>query len=607
MKKLLAFSLIELMISLITISCIIAAFAPVVTKKLKSSNVTVALSEITTNCAKFTDECSLCYSSKCVACSRYCNENQYKNVSTCLCENCTDRSVGCIRCDAKVCKKCDLGYGLTADGKCRLCPAGYYSDGTYDCKACPVGQYQSEQGKATCKECPLGQYQNEQGKTSCIKCPVGQYQDEQGKTGCKLCPAGQYQNVEGKTACINCPAGQYQNAEGKTSCIACPVGQYQNATGKTSCKNCPAGQYQNATGQSSCKSCWAGTYQNEQGKTSCKNCWAGAWSDANASTCYACPAGYGCNGAGTATKCSAGYYAPAGSSGCSACWAGSYSAAGASTCSACWAGSYSNAGASTCSACWAGSYSNAGASTCTACSSTWANCAACTASGCTTCDSGYVSNGSGGCKKAGPSQESCDKIGADLFYIPASLNNGVHVCATSKNVYNMNYGLNGVANMWLITAGKPSAYQMSCWQAVSENCTNKTSYGGCGRYVCNYNAAKALCAAMFYGGKSWRLPTQQEMSRWDLSVRQGLKLCTRNNDGQSDWCDSTYNCARDSITYECYPHSIPSQTHYATYYSMNNFNTTEDLNYNQCSWDGNWCFQRRTWPFSVRCVTPITE
>ena len=73
-----AFSLIELMISLITISCITAAFTPVVTKKLKNSNVTVALSEVTTKCDKFTDECSLCYSSKCIACSRYCNDNQYK-------------------------------------------------------------------------------------------------------------------------------------------------------------------------------------------------------------------------------------------------------------------------------------------------------------------------------------------------------------------------------------------------------------------------------------------------------------------------------------------------------------------------------------------------
>ena len=44
MKHKKGFSLIELMISLITISCITAAFTPIVTKKLKNSDVTVALS-----------------------------------------------------------------------------------------------------------------------------------------------------------------------------------------------------------------------------------------------------------------------------------------------------------------------------------------------------------------------------------------------------------------------------------------------------------------------------------------------------------------------------------------------------------------------------------
>ena len=78
MKKILAFSLIELMISLITISCITAAFAPIITKKMKNSNVSVALSEISTKCDKFTEECTLCYSSKCVMCNRHCNEYQFK-------------------------------------------------------------------------------------------------------------------------------------------------------------------------------------------------------------------------------------------------------------------------------------------------------------------------------------------------------------------------------------------------------------------------------------------------------------------------------------------------------------------------------------------------
>ena len=84
------------MISLITISCITAAFTPVITKKLKNGNVSVAMSELTTKCqTKFTDECSLCYSQKCVVCSRTCGEYQYKNTTTCLCENCLSCNLNC--------------------------------------------------------------------------------------------------------------------------------------------------------------------------------------------------------------------------------------------------------------------------------------------------------------------------------------------------------------------------------------------------------------------------------------------------------------------------------------------------------------------------------
>ncbi|MBR1617978.1 hypothetical protein IJ670_07495, partial [bacterium] len=43
-KKALAFSLVELLISLIAISCITAAFAPVISKKLMSNSVSIASS-----------------------------------------------------------------------------------------------------------------------------------------------------------------------------------------------------------------------------------------------------------------------------------------------------------------------------------------------------------------------------------------------------------------------------------------------------------------------------------------------------------------------------------------------------------------------------------
>ena len=44
-KKLIAFSLVELMISLITISCIVAAFTPVITKKLKKQDVAISIAQ----------------------------------------------------------------------------------------------------------------------------------------------------------------------------------------------------------------------------------------------------------------------------------------------------------------------------------------------------------------------------------------------------------------------------------------------------------------------------------------------------------------------------------------------------------------------------------
>ena len=63
-----AFSLIELLISLIAISCIIAAFAPVISKKLGAGGSTLPIS---LHCSKFEteeSECHLCTSSKCLIC-----------------------------------------------------------------------------------------------------------------------------------------------------------------------------------------------------------------------------------------------------------------------------------------------------------------------------------------------------------------------------------------------------------------------------------------------------------------------------------------------------------------------------------------------------------
>ena len=174
----LGFSLIELMISLITISCITAAFTPVITKKLKNSNVSVALSEITTKCDKFSEHCNLCYSQKCVVCTRTCGDFQYKNNGTCQCENCSDRGVGCAWCDGKYCTSCHWGYGYdSTTHSCTLCEPGTYSTGSGPCQKCPKGQYQASSGKHYCDAASAGYYVPTEGATAQTPCDYGHYQD----------------------------------------------------------------------------------------------------------------------------------------------------------------------------------------------------------------------------------------------------------------------------------------------------------------------------------------------------------------------------------------------------------------------------------------------
>ena len=133
-KKAAAFSLIELMISLITISCIAAAFAPVVTKKLSGASATVRSgNQVISDCSQISggDLCSLCYPGECIVCTRKCQQTQFLNTKTCLCENCSARTDGCARCLATGCYGCVVGKYYDSSSKtCINCPSG---------KCCPEG------------------------------------------------------------------------------------------------------------------------------------------------------------------------------------------------------------------------------------------------------------------------------------------------------------------------------------------------------------------------------------------------------------------------------------------------------------------------------------
>ena len=129
-----AFSLIELMITLITISCIIAAFTPVISKRLKSSNVTIKgnnVSDITTNCSdKFSNSCKLCTKSYCIQCDlSNCTTGTYAESKSCSCKNCSDIHSNCIECDSTKCTKCKDNNYYINNGKCEICPSNKICDG----------------------------------------------------------------------------------------------------------------------------------------------------------------------------------------------------------------------------------------------------------------------------------------------------------------------------------------------------------------------------------------------------------------------------------------------------------------------------------------------
>ena len=272
-KTLKAFSLIELMISLVTMSCILAAFSPIISKKLKTSNSTISSLGMKSQCSKISPDCKLCNSTKCLVCSIVCPNNHYKDTNSCTCIPCSTLTSDCTRCSSEKCLSCTSGYGYyNSSNTCVPCEKGYYSDGTKECMPCPEGKYQDELSQSTCKETPIGNYSDSQASTSYTPCP----------------------------------AGTYQNKLSQKECISCPVGQYQNKTGQIVCKDCPEGKY-----------------QDETNSTQCKSCEANNWSEAGSDTCYVCsddkPCGWIGSGSESSGVCKANQFKPTGSTECVDC------------------------------------------------------------------------------------------------------------------------------------------------------------------------------------------------------------------------------------------------------------------------------------------------
>ncbi len=423
-RKFKAMSLVEVMVGLIVLSAISAAFSPVIINRIKNDVNVSVIEEVTSNCnsIKLSSDCKLCDKTKnvCLDCRKECQEGYGLEQKLCKCVPCKPHVIECnpdtdkaIRCEAGYCLKDGECVEASPGQKCpdgqdpQACEPGTYGKGTArrdecpDCEKgymCPDPDMSDNVGPTDHTPCPAGTYQDKVRQVSCpnvcpedhycppatgdtdpdFKCPIGKCtRNETGKkslSDCKDCPCnsvcpprycekGEYWDVENEEI-TDCPAGTYQD-EGPQYC-------------QTACKKCGKGTYNNDTGLTICTNCSKGRFQNLEGQTACKPCTAGNCS--------------GCNVVGKktdGTACNAGTYCTAGQSVCSSCTAGHCKGCNikgkTANGTACNKGTYCTEGKTACTNCSKGQYQD---------KTGQATCIPCTAGHCDGCNvQGRTSNG----------------------------------------------------------------------------------------------------------------------------------------------------------------------------------------------------------------------
>lgn len=129
--RLRGFSLVEIMVALIVISCITAALVPVITKKMKSKEISIS-SALKSGGAELSKVCTI---SNCSVCSKdnatcyVCKDNYRLEENACtaitnynVSSNCTSYN-NCIACTNSSCVTCESGYYLNASNVCEEIPA----------------------------------------------------------------------------------------------------------------------------------------------------------------------------------------------------------------------------------------------------------------------------------------------------------------------------------------------------------------------------------------------------------------------------------------------------------------------------------------------------
>ena len=166
------FSLVELLISLIVISCITAAFTPLITKKF-ATNIGFGgggggtTPSISSDCSsRYSSDCLLCTSSECLSCTKTCPEGQCQDSTNCTCKECpTSEYPNCAKFTSTACIQCQKGFRLV-EGVCIACTSEKYSDNGKECKYCEPGFWPNSNSTG-CVECPEGYICNDGVQIKC--------------------------------------------------------------------------------------------------------------------------------------------------------------------------------------------------------------------------------------------------------------------------------------------------------------------------------------------------------------------------------------------------------------------------------------------------------
>ena len=210
------------------------------------------------------------------------------------------------------------------------------------------------------------------------------------------------------------------------------------------------------------------------------------------------------------------------------------------------------------------------------------------------------------------SQSDCDPFNA--LFIPAAYNGsgGKNTCVTKYNVGDSGGPTIASSVSTVMTGGQYCSLSECCWKGTtSQECTetgswdgHTTSYSGCTRTVCTWQAAKNSCQtwapAGTYAGE-WRLPTNEEMKGWANNISKispflgsdGLQLCEYDYPYfGSVRCYHCRNCY-GSGNNNCYPYYLWTSSSGYFYYLCGskllgpyNYDTTRYAHSARCVYDG---------------------